>query len=115
MMELRRVRDVNEESMKKALMRGVCALNMEAMSMFRPPGDSLPSHCSNGLPNDRPAHSNTVCNQASIALDSYGGMPPPAPKPVSHDSHMTQTCSHKQAHRKTKAPSVVVERHIPLR
>ncbi len=27
-------RDVYEETMKKAFMRGVCALNMEAMAMF---------------------------------------------------------------------------------
>ncbi|KAJ3022244.1 Centrosomal protein poc5 [Thoreauomyces humboldtii] len=30
-------RGLQEEDMKKAFMRGVCALNMEAMSMFRPP------------------------------------------------------------------------------
>ena len=28
-------RDCYEENMKKAFMRGVCALNMEAMSMFK--------------------------------------------------------------------------------
>lgn len=28
-------RDRYEETMKKAFMRGVCALNMEAMSMFK--------------------------------------------------------------------------------
>lgn len=30
-------RDTYEETMKKAFMRGVCALNMEAMSMFHDP------------------------------------------------------------------------------
>lgn len=43
-------RDRYEETMKKAFMRGVCALNLEAMSMFRegeeggrrpPPGAAL--------------------------------------------------------------------------
>ena len=33
--QLKAERDLYEENMKKAFMRGVCALNMEAMSMFR--------------------------------------------------------------------------------
>ena len=32
---LRAERDLFEENMKKAFMRGVCALNLEAMTMFR--------------------------------------------------------------------------------
>ena len=32
-------RERYEESMKKAFMRGVCALNIEAMSMFHEPSD----------------------------------------------------------------------------
>jgi centrosomal protein POC5 len=32
--QLRQDREQYEETMKKAFMRGVCALNMEAMSMF---------------------------------------------------------------------------------
>jgi centrosomal protein POC5 len=32
-------REIYEETMKKAFMRGVCALNLEAMHMFREPGD----------------------------------------------------------------------------
>lgn len=32
---LKQERDLFEENMKKAFMRGVCALNMEAMSMFK--------------------------------------------------------------------------------
>jgi len=31
-------RDVYEETMKKAFMRGVCALNLEAMTMFHDGG-----------------------------------------------------------------------------
>lgn len=34
MTKLHAERDYYEESMKKAFMRGVCALNMEAMAMF---------------------------------------------------------------------------------
>lgn len=33
--QLKAERDLYEENMKKAFMRGVCALNLEAMSMFR--------------------------------------------------------------------------------
>ena len=32
---LHRERDCYEQTMKKAFMRGVCALNLEAMSMFQ--------------------------------------------------------------------------------
>ena len=34
-MELKAQRDLYEENMKKAFMRGVCALNLEAMTMFK--------------------------------------------------------------------------------
>lgn len=34
---LHREREHYEENMKKAFMRGVCALNMEAMNMFHEP------------------------------------------------------------------------------
>ena len=33
--QLHAERDLYEENMKKAFMRGVCALNMEAMTMFK--------------------------------------------------------------------------------
>lgn len=36
-MSLHRERENYEENMKKAFMRGVCALNMEAMNMFHEP------------------------------------------------------------------------------
>ena len=35
MIQLHAERDLYEENMKKAFMRGVCALNMEAMTMFK--------------------------------------------------------------------------------
>ena len=111
MAQLRRVRDVNEESMKKALMRGVCALNMEAMSMFRPPGDASTGHCYNSLPSDGLPHGD---QPTTVAMDNCHRMPPAAAKPRSHDGHVTQSHSHKQTHRKTKCPPVVVERHVPF-
>ena len=36
-MSLHKEREHYEENMKKAFMRGVCALNMEAMNMFHEP------------------------------------------------------------------------------
>jgi len=36
-MSLHKEREYYEENMKKAFMRGVCALNMEAMNMFHEP------------------------------------------------------------------------------
>lgn len=38
MARLHAEREIYEETMKKAFMRGVCALNLEAMHMFREPG-----------------------------------------------------------------------------
>ena len=38
---LHQQRDVYEETMKKAFMRGVCALNLEAMTMFQDGGGSV--------------------------------------------------------------------------
>ncbi|KAJ3603840.1 hypothetical protein NHX12_028581 [Muraenolepis orangiensis] len=40
--KLRVDRERYEESMKKAFMRGVCALNMEALTMFQPPAEDAP-------------------------------------------------------------------------
>lgn len=48
-------REAYEETMKKAFMRGVCALNLEAMTMFREGeegGRNVP-----GAPSDRPSPS----------------------------------------------------------
>ena len=44
---LRLERERYEESMKKAFMRGVCALNMEALGMF---------HTTEGRPEQPPVH-----------------------------------------------------------
>ena len=49
---LRLERERYEESMKKAFMRGVCALNMEALSMFNTtegPPEQPPAHEQHGL------------------------------------------------------------------
>ena len=87
---LRTERDLYEENMKKAFMRGVCALNLEAMSMFRahdgPQGtgyhsdgdaldpaaqDGVPAPVSNGSGAAQnlepvPGHSHTGGNHADL-------------------------------------------------
>ena len=49
--KLHRERDWYEENMKKAFMRGVCALNMEALGMFRPPEEQndIEDDCSENI------------------------------------------------------------------
>lgn len=52
---LRLERERYEDSMKKAFMRGVCALNMEALSMFHGPegrGEQPPAHDQHGPGHD---------------------------------------------------------------
>jgi len=49
--QLKTERDLYEENMKKAFMRGVCALNLEAMSMFRQQDPPHPHH-TNGYHSD---------------------------------------------------------------
>ncbi|XP_077993246.1 centrosomal protein POC5-like [Glandiceps talaboti] len=53
-------REHYEETMKKAFMRGVCALNLEAMSMFRDPDGSVSG------------------DQNHHVVDDLQGVPPPA-------------------------------------
>lgn len=64
---LHRERDHYEENMKKAFMRGVCALNMEAMNMFHEPepGTADP---------DSAAVAQTYSMYNKIAIDSYSSM-----------------------------------------
>ena len=42
MITVHQERDCYEETMKKTFMRGVCALNLEAMTMFQPQDDQRP-------------------------------------------------------------------------
>lgn len=46
--KLHQERDRYEETMKKAFMRGVCALNLEAMTMFQPQDDQKPEQGQGG-------------------------------------------------------------------
>ncbi|KAI8917863.1 hypothetical protein DFJ77DRAFT_458113 [Powellomyces hirtus] len=78
-------RGVQEEEMKKAFMRGVCALNMEAMSMFRPPllgSGSGPDH---PHPNPPPNHNNTASSPAPPPPSSSG--PPKSDAGAYHPTH----------------------------
>ena len=118
MARMREQRDVFADSMKTAFMRGVCALNMEAMTMFR--GDHGDDHHDNGWDDDD--HHNDDCHHGN--KQSTGIVPPPAmpvlPAPVPHhrSTHPhTSTGPHsssagRRVVKKRKQPSVVVERHF---
>ena len=54
--QLKAERDLYEENMKKAFMRGVCALNLEAMSMFRHQDPPNPQQHASGYHSDGDYH-----------------------------------------------------------
>ena len=114
---LRHARDLCEQDMKKAFMRGVCALNMEAMAMFRHPED-VPI---------QPSTSNHGDFHTGGAIEQELE---PHPPPQSCDNHMDKLINHvtNQRHaacrvtrpvnrgvtkQKVKAPNIMVERHAP--
>ena len=75
--QLKAERDLYEENMKKAFMRGVCALNLEAMSMFRQQDPPHPHH-TNGYHSDGD-HCGGHAGQDSGSETSVG-MPQTAPQ-----------------------------------
>ncbi|XP_028402612.1 centrosomal protein POC5-like [Dendronephthya gigantea] len=76
-------REIYEETMKKAFMRGVCALNLEAMHMFREPGDD-----------DVPAGSRDTQGRgdAGGSSDSGNEMNPRSQLPRPSTSTIPNTC-----------------------
>ncbi|KAG7278326.1 hypothetical protein CRUP_029931 [Coryphaenoides rupestris] len=58
------------ESVKTAFMRGVCALNMEAMSMFHPAAEGLP---------EPPAAAGTAAHHHHLHHHQHDAPPPPPP------------------------------------
>lgn len=95
-----------EEGMKKAFMRGVCALNMEAMNMFHPGMEPSPS----------PPGSHEPQQQASDTLTPVDSVPPPpADRGRVNNNTMTTTTCRMNSNRLHKSrPSVMVERHSTL-
>lgn len=123
---LKQARDVCEQDMKKAFMRGVCALNMEAMAMFKNTED-IPVQPSTSN------HGNSHMGGAS-EQEFENGQPHPQPHPPqSCDSHMNKLIGHMTnqhhaachvtrpppvnnrgvAKQKGKPPNIMVERHVP--
>ncbi|KAJ3156914.1 hypothetical protein HDU86_003449 [Geranomyces michiganensis] len=97
--ESERARAAQAEELKKAFMRGVCALNMEAMSMFRPPlvGDA------HNVPPPLPTageydHPQPAPSSASVPLQSqlsrYDPPPPPPPLQPRYSEQQPQEPSH---------------------
>ncbi|XP_023678724.1 centrosomal protein POC5 [Paramormyrops kingsleyae] len=89
--EIRRLhaeRERFEESMKKAFMRGVCALNMEAMSVFQG-AEARPDHDLQPAP-DAPRSSSSVCFQPQPN-------PPARSSPVHFESATPPSLAHDDA------------------
>ena len=98
--QLKAERDLYEENMKKAFMRGVCALNLEAMSMFRnhdaPQGNGYHSDGEARDPStqdDIIAPSHPVSNGISAARNLQ-----PAPGHTQHGSHTAAEAPPKTIH-----------------
>lgn len=89
-----------EEGMKKAFMRGVCALNMEAMNMFHPAMDTT-----NPTPNG--SHDP---QQTSDTPSSVDYVPPDRGR---GSNTMTTTAHRTNGVRKNK-PAILVERHTTV-
>lgn len=90
-----------EDGMKKAFMRGVCALNMEAMNMFHPPMD-----------NTNPASNGS--HEPQQTCDT--------PTPVDHvppdrgrgSSNTMTTTTHRTNGVRKNRPAILVERHTTV-
>jgi len=86
---MRADRDQFEERMKKGFMRGVCALNLEAMTMFKE-DEGTKENCEPVQPEGRQAASETVMSPVhsehplpNYTTSSHPGPVPPQPRPVS--------------------------------
>ena len=103
---LKQAQSLYEENMKKAFMRGVCALNMEAMSMFQG------SHTSHPMPVNHMVQPTNQEIPESVHFPSHT-------KYQSHDRHMTikldSTNSKGGGKKHSKGPAITVERHVPVK
>lgn len=136
-------RDCYEENMKKAFMRGVCALNMEAMSMFHEgkdeennqvqnthypctvaePSSSLFSQPREGLTNKRTGKSSDIAPGKHVTFSSDGALSnrkPNQAKPSANkkDLHVKMTARSRKdgltgSGAQSSISSIKVERHVP--
>ena len=133
--QLKAERQLCEENMKKAFMRGVCALNLEAMSVFRTPrdaaiepaghhgniadGDHTPSpgvqtpdlhQAASSLPT---SVGQTFPKSVHVATSSINGYQQPQSRPLK-PSMVTMAPPRTMYGRRgqgSKGPPIVVERH----
>lgn len=96
---LRQSQSVYEDNMKKAFMRGVCALNMEAMTMFH---DTTPPCPSSSYPPPAPPTS-------LLSHETDQRCQPQAP-PQTVSRHVNVDFN-KRKHKKMH-PSISVEKHV---
>lgn len=95
--------------MKQAFMRGVCALNMEAMNMFRP-GDG------NRV---TPSNQDNEPGSGDVEQEVIGRDPEFNPHPV-HPYHSAPTITHRRGNQEnntqshlTQAPPTAYQGHLP--
>ena len=93
--------------MKKAFMRGVCALNMEAMTMFNDPSRNGGNHRDDGV-----AHSCSRDDVESVCSSQQPSLPPDNP-PNCRRLNVKLSKPEKKGSKKLKQPFVSVERHVP--
>lgn len=101
MKQLQVERATFEEGMKKAFMRGVCALNMEAMNMFHPAMDTT-----NPIPNG--SHEPHQTSDTPTPVDQ---VPPPD---RGRGSNTMTTTAHRTNGARKNRPAVLVERHTTV-
>ena len=131
MERMRAERDAFAEDMKTAFMRGVCALNMEAMSMFKDcettPGDDYHGNGCHG--NERATNTEHTARTGSLKLagttsaSGHLSTIPPISLPHHHPAPVMATERTEPGRRggegggggrrRGKTPSVLVERHYP--
>ena len=112
---LRQAQSTYEENMKKAFMRGVCALNMEAMTMFNdsspcvPPTNPPPSHHEAMATNSHHNITRPESGFQSVTSEKHTAASNGSCRHLNVKFHKSET---KKGTKKTQ-PLVSVERHGP--
>ena len=91
-----------EEGMKKAFMRGVCALNMEAMNMFHPAMDNT-----NPNPTPNGSHEPHQTSDTPTPVDH-------GPSGRGRGTNTMTTTTHRTNGVRKNRPAILVERHTTV-
>ena len=114
---LKAERNLYEENMKKAFMRGVCALNMEALTMFQhPENESADEQCDqehtdNGAPGE--SQSSSTVPRAHIHPGSEAGLGPSFSHPNVPKTQFSVTASQSQTRYSSKSVRLTAASAVP--